>query len=920
MKAVLKGTYTNDSGLWPCKAAGIATDHARQAVLGGEGPPGGKKFAGGIGRFVSFWAARGKNASVALSEIVDLKELLLRNYSDAEALLVKVDDEFTPKLGRPTVPEVQVITEAATAWETRLAALQKTRADVEHRLADFPAGAIYPTFEDKSSKIAKEFEAAFDKFRQQAGIQPPDDTDKPGLKGILGKVKDAVQDKVEKKAKAKAKTKDKQPATKDEADDADDADDKKPDTKVAAETQPDPDAQAKAKSAAVVAAVNGRLDAALEELRRVVRPEAIADDVRKVDLEFLNEVSLADDLWKRLAPHELLKRQSAIRKLRLYELRLTMYLLGDAERSRRDQVPEKGTFRDAIRAVGDNIELACAQIGEVKDVAPKAFRSDDAAAVSVFTCRRLAMRQRIHHMLRSLLTKAPTRDEEVAQHVAARAQGLRQVLKPRIPLTNMKGGAFEPRYHPGAMLAVLRECRDAGTVLQDPKVAVLEREKLIDLWKQWRLACGRYADGEYFRYWTQKVPADLESHGQDWKSYRRQMRAMQPFDTFIALGDIGKAVSDALSDDIVAMLPSASQQSFQRARDTMANNLRKLQNNVYQSKCRLVRGNWCKLNEDAFEARNTLVPIPRDQVFEDYLAFFYNVPEQFADKYWADLTHEALRLIIAWAGRDGLAAFDELRRRYSRFPLDVPREGEQALAQREVSAARDLVAKLVLTAGARGLKTRRDREEDVDPGRREIERLLDQLADLRIDPKQWEWIGKLKAVLDGLPSANKVLKCGIWITAAQPRDPVGYRWVHVRAFQGKAEVGKGNAAPGLDTKLCDDFYPGEGIELRFHRHPSDPDKGLPPNRTLVVEGPWAIVRLLHPGKVNDPLYLRRQFVHAWSAMPTDERRETFDPETRDILVTIEDDQGVRRQLRLRLKFEKGRGLPATDKWPTRSGQ
>ena len=50
-------------------------------------------------------------------------------------------------------------------------------------------------------------------------------------------------------------------------------------------------------------------------------------------------------------------------------------------------------------------------------------------------------------------------------------------------------------------------------------------------------------------------------------------------------------------------------------------------------------------------------------------------------------------------------------------------------------------------------------------------------------------------------------------------------------------------------------------------------------------------------------------------MDVDARREAPDPKVRDILITIEDDQRIRRQLRLRLKLEKG--LPNTDQWPTK---
>ena len=41
----------------------------------------------------------------------------------------------------------------------------------------------------------------------------------------------------------------------------------------------------------------------------------------------------------------------------------------------------------------------------IKDLDPKAFRFEDAAGVSVFTCQRLALPQRVYLMLHDLLTR-----------------------------------------------------------------------------------------------------------------------------------------------------------------------------------------------------------------------------------------------------------------------------------------------------------------------------------------------------------------------------------------------------------------------------------------------------------------------------------------------------------------------------------
>ena len=899
LNAVMAWIYGGGKGKWPPEAMGIGSDGAHQAIHAG------------VDRFIRHWRGKGQSASVALGQIVDIRDLILKTYKDTEAQLLGLDDEFTPRLARPAAAKVEIIGAAAKAWGTRLAALQQARTEAEAKLAAFPDGPLTPSFERQSSGIFQEIEAAFTHFREQAGLTEAE----PDAAGssLLKKLKGAAKKAVEKGAKKKGiKPGTAKPATAGAPGAA------KPATGAPPEPGDIVDAlgAAAARSQRLRGAVDDKLLQALDRIRKIARPDAVANDVARVDTEFLNHIAVEEHVWRRLVELGLVQPQGDRRTLQLYEYRFLMYTFADAERRKRDAAAARASFRGAVQRVRQNIELASNQITQLKDLDPKAFRFEDAAGVSVFTCRRLALPQRVYLMLHDLLAKRPQREEDVAAHVAARAAAYAPVVKPTIPLTSMRGGQFEPRCHPDATLAMLREWADAGMTLQDQKLEVLQRDALIGLWQRWGGACGAFLTGEYYRYWTQKVPGELESHGDDWKSFRKTWAETQRVDAriFLDLGGVGKAMTKGLSTDIEQFLPTATRENFNRARAHVSRAMQQLESKEYPTQCKLVRSNWCKLSDDAFEARNVLIGLPRDQIFEEYLPFLYSAPAEFANKYWTDLTHEALRLIITWAGRTGLESLGVLQRQYSRFPLDVPRAGEAALTPKEVSQARALVERLVATARQRGVKTGDDRRGEA--ARREVERLLDQLITLKVDPAAWAWLQKLKTVLDGLPGGEKALKCELWLVAKDaPRPAVGDRWAHIRIHQGKAEVGKGPSAPGEDYKLCDVWYPGDQVDLRFWLHPQDEIRGLPPNRTLAVEGPWAAVRLLHPGQVSDPLSRRWQFVHKWQVMDAEARRENPDPKVRDILITIEDEQRIRRQLRLRLTFEKA--LPKTDEWPTR---
>jgi len=823
----------------------------------------------GVQRYIRHRAELGRNAAKRLDSIKDLTKLILSGYNDTEKRLIDTDDDFALPLERSTKKE-EVIKEALAAWENRLAALEQVKAKAESQLAALTKDLIFPIFQSNVNTIFKEVAEAFERFREQAAIKPPVGGGSVPREGEPGKTRGAEA-----------------PPTKE---------------------QPEERGEVVEKWRALAATINKRLDNALEELKKIV-PAAVEKDVRRVDDEFLTPIDLGKAVFDRLVKDGLVKG-GASTKLPLYAIRHVMYLLGNAERGKRDAAAEIASLRKGIEAVEAAVKGACAQVAELRDIKPEAFRFKDASEVSVFAADKLAMPQRIYTILFDALKGAPDTPEKVAAEVEKASAGLGAMPRPKIAATGFKGGAFEAKYHPDAVRKVIGVCREAGEVLADPKRNILNRERLEMMRVLWQGVVGKYITGPYLGYWTQTVPRDLDSHGEKWAAFRQEVERSDIFQVFLDLGEVGGAMLAALHSEIELSLAAESRATVASARETINNQLRKLKNDIYMGRCRTVRGNWTKLGDDPFKARIFLAPLSDDEIFENYIPFEAKAPEELADKYWTSLTLEFLRLLADEASEYGRTLVKDLRARYSRFPLDRPAPKDEHLTAPEVGEARKIVETLVLQWKETPAPAVGPAADPLKRFREAVRKMIDEIRKLRIPPPDWDWVQKVKGVLDGLPTGDRALKCELWVPAVQPSPTAAHRWVHIRVKQGDKEIGKGNTLPAADYKLCDVWYPGDKLEIRLYRNPVDPE----PNRGIDVKNLWAMVRLLHPGGLTDPLFAKEQFKHAWDAEKPIEKKEIFEPAKRNVMLNIEDDQRQTRPLRLRLEFEKG--LPRIEDWPT----
>jgi hypothetical protein len=311
--------------------------------------------------------------------------------------------------------------------------------------------------------------------------------------------------------------------------------------------------------------------------------------------------------------------------------------------------------------------------------------------------------------------------------------------------------------------------------------------------------------------------------------------------------------------------------------------------------------------QSGFAARNRLVALRDQEIVSEYFPFAFASPAEIVDRYWTEISREGMRLIVKEA--HGGDIIRELQQ-YDHFPLNRP--GDRTLTPAEVDRARELVAKLLLKqqpAGGAGTA-------DGPRPSGELQKQIDQLRNLRLEPAQRAWVTALQSVLAGLPAGNETLKAQLTILKDDAREAVNIKWVHIRGQQqGVGAIGKGGTGAGLDEKLGEVRYPGGELELRFFRYPNPEDNDW--DRRLIVPGPWAVLRLLHEGTYSGAAP-RGQFRVRWGDESEEHPLAKPDPKVRLAEILIEDERNAFRRLRVRIQLE--RPLPSIAEWPSGLGR
>ena len=739
----------------------------------------------GVEAFIGHWTGQARWTEADLGRIAAFRDALGR-FRDAEKLLLEVDDQLDP------APDEDAVRRKASQWAERLANLARERARVDAQLAAFADGSILAFFDRATRPNLDAARARFDDFRKRTGIA--------------------------------------------EAIAADDA-----------KGQP---------WLPLYKGIHDRLNEALRRLQGDDERAVLVEGLKTLDRDFLHEITVSEAVWKAwrtLTGADPEQPPPAAPTLRLYAARMLMYLLADAERlAGDDDIPDRGGIPQALGSLDAKIRKALDGIVYLRNRPGEQYRYrfDDAADVSSFLCTRLAQPQRTFTLLQRRLAKAPRNAEQVAADVLERARLLPPLAEPRVPLTDLRAGHFKAACHPAAVVALLTECGQADEAVQDVRdkrqVIPAHAKTLHDLWLQWHNASRDYVQGDYHRYWASDVPSFRLKPAVDWPAFQRELGQIESTrDVVGKLVQIGKAVEDALSGDVLRLVEPDTQRRFRASIAKLKANLDKYTGapgEIHIRQCATVLDKWRALDGTAIAARTTLLALGGNETIKTAcLPFTYSAPEEIVDRYWAELTIEGLRRMVPDICQEAERNLRLLARNHARFPLAMPSGDQEPLTPKGLDEARRLAATLA-TGQRAGLGL----------GATEADRLLDRLRTLGLTPGQLAWIARAQTILDAIPAGRDALKCRISITRSQPGDRATFSntWVEIGARQGRRDVGREQTfVAGIDDlKLGDVACPGEAIELMFYRDPSDRD----PDRAFTVPGPWAALLLLLGGQDAAP--------------------------------------------------------------------
>jgi hypothetical protein len=520
--------------------------------------------------------------------------------------------------------------------------------------------------------------------------------------------------------------------------------------------------------------------------------------------------------------------------------------------------------------------------------------------------------------------------KSVAQKNVDRGGAWTRLDYPAIPLTNMRAGKrFDYAYHPAAADAFL-----SPWVSFDENWKKIDQEhkgkfpaKLSAQYQVFRAALVSYL-GEYVDYWR-PIPGsetgkkaqwrdDLlvrVEEGTSWKSFRSEMANTSArkvleeqeklFSAIVGADDaIKKYVEHFPSTAPVAQRVDVAEPA-RKALEAIGRNIKR---RTADSPHENLRSSWSKLPEDAILARGDLLTKAATVLENDYFPF---EPMQAAQEsrpkagleteYWADLPYAALGLIVSDFKRwDAEATVKTLAGdEWQKFPLDWGADPHATSG--EVDAARKLVNQLAPILG-----------EAPEIGSKRVDDLLDGLLKPpgRITQEEWDWVLKLKRVVDALPPAGQSWRCTVKLAegAAAPGtsrflshypNGIGFK-------QGTATLSRGPRGTGAQFQVA---YPdGDAV---FYFYAWTPET---PYLTWTVNGTWAALEILRAPlkslKVSDETIERGKdpsepallagakgwTIQGWLPVPSKER-----PVDWTVPVAIE------------LDFP--RGFPATRDWP-----
>jgi len=457
--------------------------------------------------------------------------------------------------------------------------------------------------------------------------------------------------------------------------------------------------------------------------------------------------------------------------------------------------------------------------------------------------------------------------EKIAQEVKTRAADnldkggtFKRLEYPVIPLTNMQGGKYlDYGYHPDAADAFFSHWLSFDSAWNS---AAWEHkgklpQKLSAQYQDFRKALVVYL-GEYVDYWrptrmsdASKQPPQWKNdlrvaveNGTSWKSFRSEItnttarKVLEEQEKlFSTIDGALEAVKKHVEHFARATSGPQRDEAAKRSREALDSVSSAIKRRTTDSPHENLRSNWSKLPEDAIAARAELLRRTGVVLESEYFPFERGQTPPSAGKleveYWADMPYAALELILADFRRwDAEATIKTLAgEEYSKFPLDWG--ATTHATPREVDAARQHVVKLAPIA-----------EQSPKIGSKRVDDMLDSLRKpTRITQEDWDWVLKLKRVVDALPPDGQSWKCTVKLRepAAPPEGAGTNRFLNhypngVGFKQGAGPLQRGARGASAQFQLA---YPDGDVAIYLYAWTPET-----PYLTWTINGAWAGLEIL----------------------------------------------------------------------------
>jgi len=597
-------------------------------------------------------------------------------------------------------------------------------------------------------------------------------------------------------------------------------------------------------------AVADRLDASLAALREQLKKDSRRQEIERLDPLYLDLVDVTEGELQSLLGAE---------RARLFAVRETMYQTAASELAREQAPVEMAGLATAVAAVRQTAAKADARIGDLHALKAGGFRFDDAQGVSTFVTGRLAKRKQIYELLKGVLQNAPATADAVGAEVAkaVKARQLTPIARPVIPGTNFKKDELFPgRYHPKAAAATFGGWSTIASyavpAADSPRAAdMINRPELASLYQARQDAYTAYLD-QYRTYWTKEVLADLAYSSAGWQDFQKDLIGMQVRTVVEDLERLGRTIAASLRE-IEPVVPAAGKPKYDQVLADLTKDVERFGLASYSGTWTAWLRRWKDLGSEVEPARRVILARTPNQFIDDYIPFSAGVDTMISEKYWKELAYTGLSLLAKETDVNVLAQFEALRK-YGRFPLGRPKKDEKELTPDEVAAARKALSTVLGSAQVYDAKT-------IGGGARTrafeaIDRQLDRLCGLGLEPGRRSWCLKAKSVLDGLPGETDKLACTVRIVDEKNQKILNDKaqsvlgmWAVLEVIQGSARMGIKNITQAETADVGDVRYPDDTIVLKFYRYPVDV-QGKKVDRTVTVPGPWSVIRAIHDLKAK----------------------------------------------------------------------